>query len=79
MKVLSTVSSVRPTASRLWQIRTLTSVSVLATAPKTYPPTGLRFDVADPHLQMPLAVLTAADERGVQSHRNGRRRLFWPG
>jgi len=28
---------------------------------------------------MPLAVLTAADERRVQGHRNGRHRHFWPG
>jgi hypothetical protein len=43
------------------------------------PPTSLRFDIADPHLQMPLAVLTAADKRRVQGHSNGRHRHFWPG
>lgn len=43
------------------------------------PATGLRFDVTDPHLQMSLAVLTAADERGIQGHRNGRRCHFGPG
>ena len=39
-------------------------------------PASLRFDIADPHLQMPLAVLTAADERRVQGHRNRRHRRF---
>jgi len=43
------------------------------------PPTGLRFDIADPHLQMPLAVLTAADKRRVQGHRNGRHRRLGHG
>jgi hypothetical protein len=38
------------------------------------PATRLRFDVTDPHLQMPLAVLTAANERRVQRHRNRRHR-----
>jgi hypothetical protein len=41
-------------------------------------PTGLGFDIADPHLQMPLAVLIAADEPRVQGHRTGRRHC-WPG
>src|SRR5271166_378215 len=42
------------------------------------PPTHLRFDIADPHLQMPLAILTAANERRVQGHGNGRRRQLRP-
>ena len=30
--------------------------------------TGRRFDIADPHLQMPLALRAAADERRIQGH-----------
>jgi hypothetical protein len=40
------------------------------------PATSLRFDIADPHLQMPLPVLTAADEGRVQGHHDRRRRRF---
>ena len=66
VKAVSTVSSVRPTASRLRQIKTSMSVSVFGNRAENLPPTSFRFDVADPHLQMSLAVLTAADERRVQ-------------
>jgi hypothetical protein len=79
VKAVSTVSLVRPTASRLWQIRIFDVCIGFGNGTENLPPTGLRFDVADPHFQMPLAVLTAADERRVQGHRNGRRRHFWPG
>jgi hypothetical protein len=40
------------------------------------PATGLRFDIADPHLQMPLPILTAADEGRVQGDHDRRRRRF---
>jgi hypothetical protein len=43
------------------------------------PAIRVRFDVADPHLQMPLAILTAANERRIQGHGDGRRRHFCPG
>ncbi len=38
--------------------------------------TCIRFDIADPHLQMPLAVLAASDERRIQGHYDRRRRCF---
>src|SRR5271165_4264401 len=43
------------------------------------PATRLRFDVTDPHFQMPLAVLTAANERRVQAHPDRCHRHVWPG
>jgi hypothetical protein len=49
----------------------------LATAPKPDGHLYSVFDIADPHLQMSLAVLTAPDERRVQGHHD-RRRLFGP-
>ena len=36
------------------------------------PSTSLRLDIANPHLQMPLALLTAADEGRIQSDRDRR-------
>jgi hypothetical protein len=41
-------------------------------------PTSLRFNIADPHLEMPLAVLAAADEGRIQSHRDRRCRRIRP-
>src|SRR5271157_1467012 len=38
------------------------------------PATGLRFDIADPHLEMPLPVLTTPDEGRIQGHHDCRRR-----
>jgi hypothetical protein len=40
--------------------------------------TSLRFDIADPHLQMPLPILTAADEGRVQGDHDRRGRRFGP-
>ncbi len=40
--------------------------------------TSLHFDVADPHLQVPLAVLAAADKRRIQGHNDRRSRRFRP-
>ena len=37
----------------------MTSVLGFGNGTKSLPPTGLRFDIADLHFQMPLAVLTA--------------------
>jgi len=39
---------------------------------------GRRFDIADPHLQMPLALRAAADERRIQGHHNRRCRRGRP-
>src|ERR1700722_1007828 len=44
--------------------------------PENLPATSLRFDIADPHLQMPLPILTAADEGRVQADHDRRRRRF---
>jgi hypothetical protein len=38
--------------------------------------TGFRVDIADAHLQMPLAVLTAPSEGGIQGHDNRGRHRF---
>ncbi len=40
--------------------------------------TRLRFDIADPHLQMPLAALAAADEGRIQGHHDRRRQRGRP-
>jgi len=40
--------------------------------------TGFRFDVANPHLQVTLPVLTAPDEGGIQGDRDRRRSCFRP-
>jgi hypothetical protein len=40
--------------------------------------TGFGFDVANPHLQMTLPVLTTPDEGGIQGDRHRRRRCFRP-
>lgn len=40
--------------------------------------TEFRFDVANPHLQVTLPVLTAPDEGGIQGDRDRRRRCFRP-
>ena len=40
--------------------------------------TGLRFDIADPHLQRPLALRAAADERRIQGYHDRRRCCFRP-
>ncbi len=40
--------------------------------------TCIRFNIADPHLQMPLALRAAADERRIQGHHNRRRCCFRP-
>jgi len=40
--------------------------------------TGLRFDIANPHLQMALTILAAPDERGIQRDSDRRRRRFRP-
>ena len=42
------------------------------------PPARFCFNIADPHLQMPLAVFTAADERRIQGHGDRRSRLIGP-
>ena len=42
-------------------------------------PTRCRFDIADPYLQMPLAVLTAPDESRIQGDHDRRRRRSRPG
>ena len=42
------------------------------------PPASLRFNIADPHLQMPLAVLAAADEGRIQGHGDRRSRRIRP-
>jgi hypothetical protein len=41
-------------------------------------PAGLRFNIADAYLQMPLAVLTAADEGRIQGHGDRRSRRIRP-
>ncbi len=46
--------------------------------PEDLAATGRRFDVADPHLQMPLAIRAAADERRVQGYHDHRCCFFWP-
>jgi len=72
VKAVSTVSSVRPTASRLRRIRT-SSVryrSWRRRAKTAAHPSPFRH--CRPAPPMPLAILTAADERGIQGHRNGR-------
>ena len=40
--------------------------------------TGFSFDVANPHLQMTLPILTTPDECGIQGDRDRRRRCFRP-
>jgi hypothetical protein len=45
---------------------------------KNLSPASLRFNIADPHLEMPLAVLAAADEGRIQSHRDRRCRRLRP-
>ena len=79
VNAVSAVPSVRPTASRLRRIRPARSVSVFATAPKTCRPSARRLDIADPDLQVPLAVLATPDEGRIQGHHDrlgaGRRRL----
>jgi hypothetical protein len=39
---------------------------------------GLRFDVANPHLQMTFSILATSDVRGIQGDRDCRRRCFRP-
>ena len=51
----------------------------LGDSAENLPSTRFGFDIADPHLQMPLAVLTAADERRIQGRRNRCHRRFWLG
>jgi hypothetical protein len=41
--------------------------------------TGLRLDVANPHLQMTFSILATSDEHGIQGDRDCRRRCFRPG
>ncbi|MFL5281391.1 MAG: hypothetical protein ACJ8AW_10430 [Rhodopila sp.] len=43
---------------------------------KYLPSTSPRFDIADPHFQMPLAVFAATDEGRIQGHRDRLRRRF---
>jgi hypothetical protein len=73
------VSSVRPTASRVLADQDFDICIGFGNGTENLPTTSLRFDIADPNLQMPLAILTAANERRVQGRRNRRRRQFWPG
>jgi hypothetical protein len=40
--------------------------------------TGFSFDVANPHLQVRLSVLSTPDEGGIQGDRDRRRRCFRP-
>ena len=40
--------------------------------------TGFRFDVANPHLQVTLLILTTPDEGGIQGDRDRGRRWFRP-
>jgi len=42
------------------------------------PATGRRFDIADPHLQMPLVLRATANECRIQGDHNRRRRRFRP-
>ena len=65
------MSLLRPTASRLWQIRTLTSVSAFLSSSFQKPAAHRSpFRHCRPvDFQMPLAVFTAADKRNrVQGH-----------
>ena len=41
--------------------------------------TRRRFDIADPHLKMPLTIRTAADKGRIQAHHDRRRRRSRPG
>ena len=63
-------------AGRDWVVGTKKRYDSFGDGAEDLTATGRRFDVADPHLQMPLALRTAADEGRSQGHHDRRRRCF---
>ena len=72
-RVLGSPDGVEATADQHFDVRIGFGDSA-----ENLPPASLRFNIADPHLQMPLAVLAAADEGRIQGHGDRRSRRIRP-
>ena len=72
VKAVSTVSLFPPTASRFFLISASMSVDGFRDAAENLTATSLRFDIANPHLEVTFVVLAAPDEGGIHGNRDRR-------